>query len=49
MAGTTPVRLIRNEFELEDLIDRLDRDSALIERDATAAKLVLARLSSLLP
>jgi predicted nucleotidyltransferase component of viral defense system len=33
MAGTTPVRLIRNEFELEDLIDRLGRDSALIERD----------------
>lgn len=44
MAGTTPVRRIRNEFELEDLVDRLGRDAALIERDfalmTTAAGLV---------
>ncbi len=29
----TPVRLIRNEFELQDLIDRLGRDASLVERD----------------
>lgn len=33
MAGFTPVRLIRNEFELEDLADSLGRDSALVEQD----------------
>lgn len=29
----TPVRVIRNEFELQDLIDRLGRGSGLVERD----------------
>lgn len=29
----TPVRLIRNEFELQDLVDSLGRDSALVEQD----------------
>jgi predicted nucleotidyltransferase component of viral defense system len=29
----TPVRLIRNEFELQDLVDRLGRDPGLVERD----------------
>lgn len=29
----TPVRRIRNEFELQDLIDRLGRDPGLVERD----------------
>jgi predicted nucleotidyltransferase component of viral defense system len=33
MLASTPVRLIRNEFELQDLIERLGRDSTLIERD----------------
>ena len=33
MAGVTPVRLIRNEFELQDLVDSLGRDSALVEQD----------------
>jgi predicted nucleotidyltransferase component of viral defense system len=28
-----PVRLIRNEFELQDLVDRLGRDPGLVERD----------------
>ncbi len=29
----TPVRLIRNEFEFQDLVERLGRDPMLIERD----------------
>jgi predicted nucleotidyltransferase component of viral defense system len=29
----TPIRRIRNEFELQDLIDRLGRDPGLVERD----------------
>ncbi len=33
MAGTTPVRRIRNEFELDELVQRFGRDSTLIERD----------------
>jgi predicted nucleotidyltransferase component of viral defense system len=33
MAGTTPVRRVRNEFELEELVDRMGRDANLIERD----------------
>lgn len=33
MAGVTPVRRIRNEFELQDLVDSLGRDSALVEQD----------------
>jgi predicted nucleotidyltransferase component of viral defense system len=33
MSGFTPVRLIRNEFELQDLVDSLGRDSALVEQD----------------
>lgn len=33
MSGVTPVRLIRNEFELQDLVDLLGRDSALVEQD----------------
>jgi predicted nucleotidyltransferase component of viral defense system len=41
---TGPVLLVRNEFELQDLVDRLGRDAALIERDfalmAIAAGLV---------
>lgn len=30
---TGPVLLIRNQFELQDLVDRLGRDAALLERD----------------
>jgi predicted nucleotidyltransferase component of viral defense system len=33
MAGFTPVRRIRNEYELQDLVDSLGRDSALVEQD----------------
>jgi predicted nucleotidyltransferase component of viral defense system len=33
MAGPAPVRLIRNEFELQDLVARLRRDATLVERD----------------
>ncbi len=41
---SSPALLIRNEFELQDVIDRLGRDPALVERDfalvTLAAKLV---------
>jgi hypothetical protein len=33
MSAASPVRLIRNEFELRDLVDSMGRDSSLIERD----------------
>lgn len=33
MAGTAPVRRIRNEYELQDLVESMGRDSTLIERD----------------
>ncbi|MEX1141393.1 MAG: nucleotidyl transferase AbiEii/AbiGii toxin family protein [Thermoleophilaceae bacterium] len=33
MTVFTPVRRIRNEFELQDLVDSLGRDSALVEQD----------------
>jgi predicted nucleotidyltransferase component of viral defense system len=33
MPGSAPVRLIRNEFELQDLVTRAGRDASLIERD----------------
>jgi predicted nucleotidyltransferase component of viral defense system len=33
MPASTPVRVIRNEFELQDLITHAGRDASLIERD----------------
>lgn len=33
MTTTRPVRRIHNEYELQDLVETLGRDSTLIERD----------------
>lgn len=33
MAGAAPVRRVRNEFELQDLVEAMGRDATLVERD----------------
>jgi predicted nucleotidyltransferase component of viral defense system len=45
MTSPGPVLRIHNEFELQDVVDRLDRDAALVERDF-ALVTIAARLVS---
>jgi len=51
MPAATPIQLVRNEFELQDVVERLGRDSALVEQDfalmTIAAGLVAAYGSAL--
>ena len=43
MAGTAPIRLIRNEFELQDLVELSGRDATLIERDFALMTIIAGR------